>query len=114
MEVNRTCSESVGVDEEFDRVGDLFDALGEPARCRILARVDAAEDPLQVETLAGQLANGTAASAGVRTSLAHVHLPKLDEYGLVEYDSEALAVWSVPATEQALDVIGAASDRLRQ
>jgi hypothetical protein len=114
MEDNRTCSGPVDVDEEFDRIGDLFDALGGPARCRILVRVDAAEDPLQVETLAGQLANGAATSTGVRTSLAHVHLPKLDEYGLVEYDSEALAVWSVPATGRALDAIGAASDRLRQ
>ncbi|WP_135822480.1 DUF7344 domain-containing protein [Halostella litorea] len=109
MEVDHSRSETDGGDGELDRIGELFDALAEPARRRILERVDAADDALRVETLAGQLADGTEELPAVRASLAHVHLPKLNEYGIVEYDSDALAVESVPATGRALGLVGTAS-----
>lgn len=112
MGVDHSRLDSVDFDEEIDRIGELFDVLGEPARCRVLAQVDAAEEMLEVDTLAGQLGDDADAPSTVRASLAHVHLPKLNEHGLVEYDSDALAVESVPATEQALGLIGAASNRL--
>ena len=44
-------------------------------------------------------------SAHVRTSLTHIHLPKLAEAGTIEYDSrsEMIRYWKQPALEEWLE-----------
>lgn len=111
MGVDQNRSTAADIDGEWDRVWGLFDALAEPARYRILAHVDACDDVMSVETLAGQITDEGDDPSGSRAALAHVHLPKLSEYGLVEYDRDTLAVRAVPATGRALRLVGIASKR---
>lgn len=76
-------------------IDDLIGAIQHPVRRAVLARVNDSEGPLTVDSLgsdiaAGEGPPGTAdAERDVLVSLAHVHLPKLDEADLVDYDHRA-------------------------
>jgi DNA-binding transcriptional ArsR family regulator len=68
-----------------------FDVLAN-RRCRIALRhLAECDDALVVDDLAARLADeldGEASETHLSTSLHHTHLPKLDDAGLVEYDSD--------------------------
>lgn len=80
----------------------LFDALADSIRRQVLADLDTEDGPVSLSTLAERVANprdrdrsetgtesdGTDSRSLERVTalLHHVHLPKLDECGLVDYD----------------------------
>jgi hypothetical protein len=77
----------------------LFDVLDDPLRRRVLYELDPADGPVALADLAERVADveggsaarppsadGTTVADRVAVRLHHVHLPKLDEYELVEYD----------------------------
>ena len=86
----------------FDRSIDaVLDALSDGRQRLVLGLLAArGDEPVSLETLADEIVEREAARAGgsaprpreVRISLAHHHLPKLDDLGLVEYDHDAMEV----------------------
>lgn len=80
---------------------DLLDALAHERRrsvCEVLAAADREFLPLDAlsERVAGRHHDGADAPTDPRTvriELHHVHLPKLDEAELLEYDHETHAVY---------------------
>jgi len=80
---------------------DLLDALAHERRqrvCEVLAGADREFLPLDAlsERVAARHesgADGAADPRTVRVELHHVHLPKLDEAGLIEYDHELNTVY---------------------
>lgn len=85
----------------------LFDALADERRRVVLDSLFESGTPVDVGRLARRVAarerrggegdRGPPADAvhRVRVSLHHVHLPKLDDAGLVEYDPDGQAVRTV-------------------
>jgi len=75
---------------------DILDALADHRRrsvCEVLA--DADREFLSLEDVAERVAGretGRVEASQVRVGLHHVHLPKLDNAGLLEYDHDANAV----------------------
>jgi len=75
----------------------LFEIMANQRRRRVLAyfRDNAEEGPIGVDDLSRQLtppdADGSDAD-DVAATLHHVHLPKLDEAGFVDYDAAANVV----------------------
>lgn len=77
-------------------VDDLFDVLVESRRRTVLAVLTDRRSPMAVETLARAVAErehddismapSESAVEDVHVTLHHVHLPKLDESRLVDYD----------------------------
>jgi len=96
----------------------LFSALSHRRRrivCYHLRETGSADLPSLVDTVTGWLTVGpgpdeSVDTDAVRIDLHHVHLPKLDESGLVDYDyDERVATWNaVPAF--AGDVLTVALD----
>jgi predicted transcriptional regulator len=84
----------------------LYRLVSRPERREVLAYLDARGDDASVEELARVVAarrNGDPVGdvrerewRAVRTSLVHVHLPKLRNGGLVEWDRETGRVRSTP------------------
>lgn len=56
-------------------------------------------------TLEERVTGQTVSQAQVRTALQHVHFPKLEEAGVVEYDprSETVRYWDTPSVEEWLE-----------
>ncbi|QCJ45611.1 hypothetical protein [Haloprofundus sp. MHR1] len=89
---------------------ELFDALADERRRRILDAVERADPRLPVALLANALAPDDADEDDVRTlrvSLVHSHLPRLDDAGLLSYDRDDRVVSSTPTTTRALSVVDA-------
>lgn len=92
---------------------DLLEALAHARRrsvCEVLATADREFLPLEElsERVASRRhdgADGPAEPRAVRIELHHVHLPKLDEAGLLEYDHETNTVYyeSDPVVESIAD-----------
>jgi DNA-binding transcriptional ArsR family regulator len=81
--------------EAGDRADAVVDCVAEARRQTVLAVLESRSDPLTRTALAAAVAtrdaNGTPAADrvdAVRVELHHVHLPKLDDAGLVDYDPE--------------------------
>lgn len=96
---------------------EVFFLLGEQRRRDLLGILISSTSPVRVEDLAAQLsAVGGAPDdhrlEGITTQLCHVDLPKLDDAGLVCYDSEhrVVAFESLAADTRA--VIDSARDAL--
>ena len=76
----------------------LFDALSNAHRRYVVAQLSRHDGELRVDELAERLAaweaerGEPAAPDRVASMLHHVHLPKLADIGLVEYDPEAATV----------------------
>ncbi|WP_224268940.1 DUF7344 domain-containing protein [Haloprofundus salinisoli] len=89
---------------------ELFDALADRRRRRILDAVERADDRIPVEVLAKALTGGDANSdeREIQISLVHAHLPKLDDAGLVAYDADEHTVSPTVRTEDALSLVDAA------
>ena len=74
---------------------DLFDVLSNPYRRYVLSYLQGVDDHVVelselVEWVLTQEADGrTEQRDSVSIALHHVHLPKLAEYGLIEYDARS-------------------------
>ena len=69
---------------------ELFEALADSRRRAALDVVSDADPPVTLSDLAESVAARLAGSdrERVHVSLAHAHVPKLDEYGILDYDAE--------------------------
>jgi DNA-binding transcriptional ArsR family regulator len=84
---------TTGPDEELP---PIFDLLSDRRRLRALAHLSRRSGrPVDVDTLVDVVAAAepTADRESVAISLAHVHLPKLEQAGLIEYDSGCSEVY---------------------
>lgn len=105
---------------------DIFDALADVARRRVLVTL-LAEDPLRVSAMTGRTRELTGADEGLlREHLAsarevsdadeellrlhHVHLPKLAEYGFVEWDAGARRISKGPRFHEVSGIVDRLDD----
>jgi len=93
--------------EGKERVTAALESVSNGRRRRILSILRDADDPIDESTLARRLAvEDPAADASeegtrsVRVDLAHVHLPKLEDAGLVERDDGAVTTGSHPILDE--------------
>lgn len=99
-------------DEGF-HLGAALEALSHSARRKALAHLATCESPVDVEELAGELEGPYTVrdplnrsmdrEHHVKMELYHVHLPKLDEAGLVAFDPAERTVSITEAGEEAMD-----------
>lgn len=89
-------------DSDGRSVDDVYDVLADELRRHVVATLAETNTPVDGATLAQSVASadarGTSADDRVRqvhAKLYHVHLPKLRDAGLVEYDSETDTVEAV-------------------
>lgn len=84
-----------------DREGAAFEALANSQRRHVLAYLGerSGDDPVHLDDLINQViarelvdGSSTVDPDSVAATLHHVHLPKLDDLGLVEYDPETNVV----------------------
>ena len=90
-------------------VDDLFDVLSTARRRAVLAVLTGEHSSMDVESLARDVAARERDVAPVTLSesiveevhvtLHHVHLPKLDDVGLVDYDPDDRSVTAVETTD---------------
>ena len=100
----------------------LFGALADPRRRQICRSIACADEPVvTLEELAGAVepadepnstshASETWSPQDARTTLHHVHLPKLAEAGVVEYSPEERSVGTGEAFPLALDLLRTIED----
>ncbi|UPV74258.1 helix-turn-helix domain-containing protein [Halorussus limi] len=74
--------------------------LGDSLRRRTLRALDPDERPVALSELRDRVADGSDSDT-VAVRLHHVHLPKLDEAGLVSYDPERNVVEARPRPDWA-------------
>ncbi|WP_135854460.1 DUF7344 domain-containing protein [Halorussus salinus] len=77
----------------------LWSLLGDSLRRRALRALDPDEGPVALSELGDRLADESDSSVEIK--LHHVHLPKLDEAGLVRYDADENAVEARPRPDWA-------------
>jgi len=87
---------------------DVFEALADARRRRIVRCLRKSDPPVEVEQIARRLSEaggGTETEREVRTGLHHRDLPKLDALGVITYESESQRVVDcrTEATEPYLD-----------
>ncbi|WP_440991882.1 DUF7344 domain-containing protein [Haloarchaeobius baliensis] len=88
----------------------LLDLLSVRRRRQVLATLSTGQGPLSVEELGRQLSDDDSQVERVQLELHHTHLPKLDEAGLVDYDTGSGAVaLAVPPEAVATGVERAAA-----
>lgn len=112
---------AAGNDEQAVSATDLFEVLAEPARRHVLRELHETGERVGIRELADALADGRAdRTPGERADglpddpdrlavrLHHCYLPKLDDCGLADYDSEShTAVAEIPGwVEPYLHVVG--------
>ncbi|MWG34207.1 DUF7344 domain-containing protein [Halomarina oriensis] len=106
--------------DEHVSVDDIFEGLSHNRRRLALQYFKQYENPIELDDLAERIARWeqtpTAVPAeveveAVRTALHRTHLPKLDELGFIEYQSEREAILTnnariTAAMENAIIVVG--------
>ena len=89
------------VSSTVDRRSAAFEALANSQRRHVLAYLSerSEDDPVHIDGLIDQViarelvdGNSTVDPDSVAATLHHVHLPKLDDLGLVDYDPETNVV----------------------
>jgi len=80
----------------------VFDVLGEPRRNRAVRVLQDHETPMSLDRLASLVESDGSSDVGTgprsrderrsRTDLHHNHLPKLDDAGVIRYDSDERVV----------------------
>lgn len=91
--------------ESGDAVDEVYEALSNERRRLVLTVLEEGTTPMDLPVLARRVARAETDREGgsvsgstverVTISLHHLHLPKLDDAGLVEYDAEDNAVVEV-------------------
>lgn len=88
-----------------DSFRDIFDALRDPLRRRILSelaiRTSSPDEAIELHDVVGDESD----SAHLRVELHHVHLPRLDEAGFITWDSETNTITRGPRFEEIRLVI---------
>ncbi len=69
-------------------VDQLFDLLRDPYRRLVLARLQQ-HGRVSVERILNERRRGDESARDLEVSLYHVHLPKLEDTGLIEYDERS-------------------------
>lgn len=93
----------------------VLEVLADPERRRVAASLARADEPVSVTGLAESMAadggdalvGGGTSVESIRVSLHHIHLPRLEDAGLVEYDSADARVTTVDVPEPLSDLLGA-------
>lgn len=89
-----------------ERIDAMFDVLADARRRRVVRILRSCEEPVPVPTLAEALAGrepGDPDPDQLVISLRHVHLPKLDATGVVEYTPEGSRIrYDAPALLERL------------
>jgi len=93
-----------------ERVDAMFDVLADARRRRVVRILRSCEEPVSVPMLAEALAErepGDPDPDQLVVSLRHVHLPKLDATGVVEYtpDRSRIRYDGPPLLERLLDQV---------
>jgi hypothetical protein len=104
--------------EEIENVGvsldELFEMLSHEPRRRILVAVGR-DNPRDEDEIASKLAateheGGPDTTELVKTKLYHVHLPKLDEAGFIDWDRESCHIRRGPRFEEIEPLLGLLDD----
>ena len=100
--------------EEESSVDELFDVLRKSRRRAVLSILAGRQSPTNVQDLAHTIAvreNDVAPASlsestirEVHVTLHHVHLPKLDEASLIDYDREEQTVETTNADAVPIDI----------
>ena len=101
--------EDGGVRSRCD-VNDLLRILADPRRREIVSALETYEDNwTDVDTLHGSLltTSGKTNSSNWETEIRHVHLPMLEDVGLIDYDgySETIRYYRCDLVSDLLDAI---------
>lgn len=101
---------------------DVFELLSSPRRRYVLYHLREAEEPIELTTLAEQVAaweNETSVDEiteqerkRVYVSLYQTHIPRLDEAGVVSYDKDSGMVMLQPDADQIDTYLSSADDEL--
>lgn len=112
-ESNHTISQKRSANPAADApLDDVFDVLADQRRRNLLRHLLECDPPVSVTEIAEALqSHGHVGSVEerrkLRISIHHVHLPKLDERGVLDYDAETNRVvgWSrIESMEPYLDI----------
>lgn len=103
------------VNLESTTVDDVFDALCATRRRAVIETPRTRSPPLDLDTVAEAVAERESArERDVRSTLHHVHLPKLQHVGLLDYDTERKTIHgNQDDIERALERADGALTRLR-
>lgn len=83
----------------------LHDILANPTRRALLKRLYGT-DSLTMEAAAAHLAEAQQKDPDqIKIVLYHVHLPKMADAQVIDYDPQAGQIWSNDATETAYDLL---------
>ena len=76
--------------EETNRADAVCEALADPLRREVLSTLHEQDDVASVSSLVDEMGALADEPSGERVEVAlhHVHLPKLDELGVVEFDEQ--------------------------
>jgi hypothetical protein len=113
-----------GESAEFEALNSILDALAHHRRRRTIRILQDADGTVSLAALTAEVARQERTAKGhmgrpdlkrVKASLHHVHLPRLDDAGLVRYsydDDPKQAVFTGPParTEALLDIISPPSE----
>lgn len=98
---NQTLYESISGIKKHQNPDELFTVLGSERRRILIAVLGERSAPVTTDALAEAVASREVTDPTgdlverVRVSLYHVHLPKLDDAGLVQYDSDRSVVYRI-------------------
>lgn len=111
---------SLGIDKQL---GELFQVLESPRRRLVLSHLAGISSPASVDTLVTvlrrwerrqQATEEPPPREALRTSLHHVHLPMLDEAGLVDYRPGPALVEPADDLDETLAAAGRTVDAIRR
>jgi hypothetical protein len=83
----------------------MLDALSDPYRRQLLVAMLEANPQDDTDTDPLDLLGDAAADETVETTLSHIHLPKLEERGYIEWDREAGTISKGPNWERIAPLI---------
>ena len=87
-----------------------FEALANERRRTLIVELFDATNEIPVEELVAKLAGPEADEREIAVSLYHVHLPKLDDMGVIDWDDDRGCVETTPLLADIERLLGAAVD----
>lgn len=94
--------EEPAIDRLLATPAPVLRALADARRRWVLAALAARESPVDVRTLAVEVAGSDADVDAVLTMLVHVHLPHLADVGLVDYGDGRVTAAEQPVDHETL------------
>lgn len=111
---------TVALDANDETRNDIFGALSHGRRRFVLQHLRTSEAPVSVDDLVTELAawdDGPPAAdrrERIEVSLRHVHLPKLADFGLIEYDEPGRRAALADDSDELRSVLSAVADHEQQ